>query len=328
MARLLTVAGVVALVLAGLPATAHADDRRVAELEAKVKQLQNVIETLTKDQAKRTDLAAKEAQAALAVERARTQALQVDLALTQRRSLRLEQRIRDLEGGKAGGEKAKPDPVEKALEEFRAKYTALVRELEARQKAHAEDLAAHQREAEKLRDQHALVLKTLTAELTRLQAERAALTAQVAQRDQKLLQATQEAERARAQAVAAEDQSRAALARMENLLKQIKELQLPPPGNRPPAGLLNPPAAFVKGKVEKVDPKDPTLVVISLGTDSGVQVGHTLEVYRLQPKPEYLGRARVIQANARSSVARAVAARTAKDPVIRVGDEVASRLER
>ena len=55
----------------------------------------------------------------------------------------------------------------------------------------------------------------------------------------------------------------------------------------------NPPTAFIKGKIEKVDPTDRTLVTISLGSDQGLQLRHTLEVYRLSPNPEYLGMIRI-----------------------------------
>ena len=63
----------------------------------------------------------------------------------------------------------------------------------------------------------------------------------------------------------------------------------------------NPPPASVKGKIEKLEGD---LMRISLGTDHGVRKNHTLDVYRLQPEPKYLGMIRVVDANAGRAVAR------------------------
>ena len=87
-----------------------------------------------------------------------------------------------------------------------------------------------------------------------------------------------------------------------------------PPGGNPPAGLI-------KGKVLKIDPKDKTLVEINVGTDNGVEKGHTLEVYRLQPRAEYLGRIQVVAASPHRAVGRAMMAAR-----IKVDDEVASSI--
>jgi hypothetical protein len=66
----------------------------------------------------------------------------------------------------------------------------------------------------------------------------------------------------------------------------------------PPGGLFE----ARRGLVTAVDPSG--LVQITLGTDDKIEVGQLLDVYRLQPKPAYLGRVKVIEARVRDCVAR------------------------
>jgi len=64
----------------------------------------------------------------------------------------------------------------------------------------------------------------------------------------------------------------------------------------------NPPSASVRGKVQEVLPGQ-NLVKINLGSDMGVNENNTLEVFRLQPKAEYLGRLRIVEAHHRVAAA-------------------------
>jgi hypothetical protein len=73
--------------------------------------------------------------------------------------------------------------------------------------------------------------------------------------------------------------------------------------------------------VSRVHPKDRTLVEISLGTDVGVNEGHTLEVYRLKPQPEYCGRIQIIEAHPRNAIGRVV-----RGSKIEAGDEITSSI--
>ena len=86
----------------------------------------------------------------------------------------------------------------------------------------------------------------------------------------------------------------------------------------------NPPAVLVNGKVEKVEGTD---MLISLGTDHGVNKNHTLDVYRLLPEPKYLGMVRILDANTHKSVARLIpSGNPAFRPVLREGDLVTSKV--
>lgn len=93
-------------------------------------------------------------------------------------------------------------------------------------------------------------------------------------------------------------------------------------GNRP-----NPPSVNVKGVIDRIDAKDPTLVEISLGSDQGLKKYNTLEVFRLNPRPEYLGTIRIVDVYNHKSVARMMRTpyAAARGP-LRPGDHVASKL--
>jgi hypothetical protein len=98
------------------------------------------------------------------------------------------------------------------------------------------------------------------------------------------------------------------------------------PGMRDPSA-PNPPAVNVNGKIEKVDGTD--LVLLTLGTDHGVNKGNTLDVYRTQPQPKYLGMVRIIDANHHHSVARVVpTGNAAFRPKLLEGDLVTSKLSK
>jgi preprotein translocase subunit SecD len=89
----------------------------------------------------------------------------------------------------------------------------------------------------------------------------------------------------------------------------------------------NPPQVYVKGTIKEVDDKDKKLVRISLGSDNGIRKDQTLEVYRMNPKAEYLGRLLIVDADFRTAVARLLPQPGAPSQVTLLpGDEVASKL--
>jgi hypothetical protein len=100
-----------------------------------------------------------------------------------------------------------------------------------------------------------------------------------------------------------------------------KELSREKPGGKNPPEAKNAPPEGVKGSVTRVDEKS-GLLTISVGSDAGLQKGHTLEVYRLKP-PKYLGTIRIVDVSPKEAVAQPVG--KALD-AIQVGDEVASKI--
>src|SRR5262245_48706550 len=194
------------------------------------------------------------------------------------------------------------------------------------------ELAEQRKLAERERDGRAnlaAALKTLTVELQRTREETRALQEVVKKREQEVLKQAREIEQLHNARIAAELQAKAALERAQDLLKQLEKQRPPEKGDKEGKESVerNPPAQFVKGKIVKLDPKNPNLVRVSLGADAGRQVGHTLEVYRRAPRPKYLGRIEVIQTSPREAVGRIM--RTAgsdRRSPIQEGDEVASTI--
>jgi len=87
----------------------------------------------------------------------------------------------------------------------------------------------------------------------------------------------------------------------------------------------NPPKEKVKGKVTAIDEKT-GVVTISVGKDAGLEKDHTLQVYRLKPKPAYLGTLRIIEVEKNQATGK-MTLRVGKDmPGVQVGDEVASSI--
>lgn len=90
-------------------------------------------------------------------------------------------------------------------------------------------------------------------------------------------------------------------------------------------GEENPPRDNVEGKVVKVDGED-NLVSLSIGSDSGLQQGHTLHVFRLNAIPEqskYLGIIEILTVRPHEAVGRPM---KSMSTAMRPGDRVASRL--
>ena len=68
---------------------------------------------------------------------------------------------------------------------------------------------------------------------------------------------------------------------------------------------VSPEKKSTRGAIERVDPNDPSLVQISLGSDAGVAKGRTLDVFRLAPQPRFLGHVRIVEVYATRSVGKA-----------------------
>ena len=167
--------------------------------------------------------------------------------------------------------------------------------------------------------------------LKAIQAELKELTKAIREREQVIVKLQEEVTKLRQEVTATKAIAETLRDRNIELLKQIEKLtKLNAGGDRrnpKDPNAANPPEAPVKGRVLKVDAKDGSLVEISLGTDSGVTKSHTLELYRLQPQPKYLGRVRIIEASPTRSVGRVLVPGGADNrPQIQEGDEVTSHL--
>jgi len=82
----------------------------------------------------------------------------------------------------------------------------------------------------------------------------------------------------------------------------------------------NPPKVAVEGKVVTVTDG---LLEINIGSDAGLEKGHTLEVFRIQPKGQYLGMMRVVSVEKNRAVGQIFGKSTAP---VHKGDIVASKI--
>jgi hypothetical protein len=89
-----------------------------------------------------------------------------------------------------------------------------------------------------------------------------------------------------------------------------------------PTGIVKaPPPDQVRGTIKAIDG---SLATISVGSDSGVNKDNLLYIYRLTPKPEYLGELVILSVTPFEAVGRIKPA--SRQTPIKVGDEVASQL--
>ena len=170
-------------------------------------------------------------------------------------------------------------------------------------------------EVDKIKQQAAagdLNLQKATQELKRREVEAANLTQVTEAKNAKINDLEKTNQEYRDRAVSAEinyntehQRNVRLLAENERLNKDTERLQQNRGGNGSTGTIARRPPDDVKGKILEVDSRS-NLATISIGTDSGVNVGNTLLVYHLTPKPEYVGTVRVVDANFKQSVVRPV----------------------
>jgi hypothetical protein len=93
-------------------------------------------------------------------------------------------------------------------------------------------------------------------------------------------------------------------------ISQIKGLESPPP---------------VMGEVKRVDPTNRRLE-ITIGSDDGLVVGHELYLFRLSPRPEYLGKVKIQAVDPDQAVVKVIG-NTFQGKKIREGDIVSSTIK-
>ncbi len=87
-------------------------------------------------------------------------------------------------------------------------------------------------------------------------------------------------------------------------------------------GIESPPQ--VTGEITRSDPTN-KMFEISIGSDDGLVVGHTLFLYRTKPRAEYLGRVQVVRVDPDQSVVRVMGS-TVQGKKIKEGDIVSSSI--
>jgi hypothetical protein len=207
-------------------------------------------------------------------------------------------------------------------------------------KAESRDLAEQAAKSKLQQEKSDLLHTQAQAQTKRLQDENEYMRAVLAEREKTIAAQLHDLETARATIVSVTNDADQAQKRAQTLYEQLKEaqrvaLQKEQQSQSPRSTVAavrdstytNPPSVYVKGKVERVDSEDKTLVKISIGTDQGLRKDNTLEVFRFQPKAQYLGRLLVVDAEPHSAICRLLRAPgTQSTEVLVAGDEVASKL--
>ena len=176
---------------------------------------------------------------------------------------------------------------------------------------------------------HQLVL----GELDKLKGEVKNQQLVIAKREKYILDMEEQVRKFRGDAVAFENMFKSSQARNDFLMGRLQEVERqinqmkagPAVAGVKDANAPNPPQVFVKGIVEKVHSNDRKLVQISVGTDHGLKLHNTLEVYRMNPRPEYLGTIRIVETDSRNAVGRLMAG-VGTPKTLQEGDIVASSL--
>ncbi len=105
--------------------------------------------------------------------------------------------------------------------------------------------------------------------------------------------------------------------RVKKLLEELEALNNVLGTRKPPVN--------TNGAIDKVMEKG-TVVRINIGSNAGLKVGHTLEVFRKMPAPKDLGMIRIVEVTATSAVGQLVPKAGAAPVELKVGDEVASQI--
>ena len=170
-------------------------------------------------------------------------------------------------------------------------------------------------EKKELREVADLLRLQQAKETARLIKEREALREQLLKEKEALRKRLTAAEiEARAQ----HDHVRRLEQKLQALAREVARLKAGGPV-RPV--VVNPPKENVEGVIARIEAKG--LVKVSVGSDAGLAVGHTLEVFRLGATPKYLGRIRIVSVKPKEAVGQVVGRLMGP---LEKGDRVASRI--
>jgi hypothetical protein len=192
------------------------------------------------------------------------------------------------------------------------------------------DEERRQFQAEKEKGEAAAVnQQSVTREIERRRQEVDYLTNLKASQDKKMADMALQQTQLRNRAVEAdislkssEDRNAGLLANLETLTKEIERLRAGGSGRGSTASNSKPPPDDVRGTVQAVD-RSSGLVTISIGSDHGLSPGNTLDIFRTEPKAEYLGVLQILSVRPDQAVGRPVGRISSP---IQVQDRVASKI--
>lgn len=168
-----------------------------------------------------------------------------------------------------------------------------------------------------------------TGELLRVKDELKLEQAKVKDREVKIVELAKTAKEQQDKAIQANIKAKTYQERAETLAQALEqstrdfENYKAGKANARGTGERRPPPEDVEGIVKNSDAKS-GLVTVSIGSDAGVSKGNSLYVYRLAPKPQFLGEIRIVEVNHHEAVGRPVMAQ--RGGQLQPGDIVASQI--
>jgi hypothetical protein len=127
------------------------------------------------------------------------------------------------------------------------------------------------------------------------------------------------------QAKALKERNEQVVAQLQDMARDVARLKSAAAGGAAATTTVrngkNPPPENVEGRITVTDPSG--LVKISIGSDAGLARNQTLEVFRLAPRPTYLGTIRILEVGATEAVAQPIGKLSAP---LQPEDRVASRI--
>jgi hypothetical protein len=228
--------------------------------------------------------------------------------------------------------------IQKEAQENQAKLDAQVKDLQGQ----IADLGKRVEAEKKLREDSDRLLEAerkkgtgetasvaaLKKDIDRQKEDAKALEAMVNDKDVQIGKLLKSNHDLREERVAAEIMANSYKGRVDRLVAQLEDatkenIRLKRSGGVTDTGAVardNPPPSNVEGLIKQADPTS-GLVVLTIGSDAGLARGHTLDVFRLSPTPQYLGQIRLTDVRPTEAVGRPVL--RPKLP-IQPGDRVAS----
>jgi hypothetical protein len=187
-------------------------------------------------------------------------------------------------------------------------------------------LLKERKRAEDLAEDRAATAKALEAERQKtaqaLEAEReqAAVAARKAREAQEVIAAlTKDAARLKTELVVERDRAVTAAVNQQLLQERAARLETRVVELEKALELARPRADRIEGKVTAVNEG---LLKLNIGSDAGLKKGQELDVIRLEPKPLYLGKVKVVSVEPKEAVAQLIGA---PKETIKVGDQVMNR---
>lgn len=221
--------------------------------------------------------------------------------------------------------------LEERLEREKDEHRRDVDEAKAKLDATERSLAQEQSKSKTA----AALTGAITEETRRRQAEVENFQKQLAESEARRVEAEQRAKKSQDEAVAARiaatsehERNRQLLETNEQLAKDLERERTRTGGTAGGVAQasVKPPPENVEGVVTDSDPRS-GLVAISIGSDSGIQPNHTLEVFRIDgSRGQYVGMIRVVDSRFHEAVARVIPPLAPGAGQVRKGDRVATKL--